>query len=1273
MPHTKVITWNVRGMHTPTRRYAIYAYLKRHAIQIAMLQETHLTLEENKKLRNRWRGQLWATKYSAYARGAAVWVRAGVPFVALDEQIDQEGRFVMVRGKLDGRDILLGSIYAPNVEQNEFWQRLSKVLAQWKGVPWLLGGDFNTGLDINLDRSFPPLRQTGATTNTIALQTWLTQWELTDVWRYRNPADRVYSFYSPPHGLHTRLDRLVTTRDILPLTTQTDYMGRTHSDHNPQTLTFSWEVVASPIPTWRLQPAALEDSSFREAIGEAIEKYFQINEGTASTVSVEWDAFKTVLRGQCIGIQWNMRKQLDTQIRNVEQKLMSLEARAVTDTQVREELTEMLADRAGNMEQLRCLNFKAHAVKTHDKADKSGTILAWLIKQETTTGPITSLQTTSGNMVYTQQEIHKVMVSHYSTTYQKRPTTTKAEIMTFLSHIELPNISNEEAEEINTPLTEYEIKGTITSLKGGKTPGPDGLPAELYKVFSDQMATRLCRVYSESIELRRLPDTMCEATLVSLLKPSRDPTLPGSYRPLALLNTDYKILAKTIANRIGPLVPRLVHEDQNGFVPTRSTSLNIRRFFRVSEYAQERWPRSGCLVLDLEKAFDSVEWPYLFYTLHQYGLGSEIIQLIELLYTRPKVRIKTNGMMSEPIEIFRGTRQGCPASPLLFALAIEPLAHTLRQRGVDWGIPMGDGTHVVSLYADDLLIYLRDITQVPTDIMTTLDTFAKISGLKINWGKTCLYPFCPTMTNPELRHGEIRLPWCPTSFRYLGIRVYHTPEDVFAGNLDRAITALTAQITFWRSLPLSVMGRIALIKMVLLPRLLYYFSNIPINIPRQFFRKLETTVRELIWHGSRCRVALSKLYAPLSKAGLAVPNIEHYYLAAQLQWITKWLIGDALADTATLEPPWAESEILQLFHPCSKGAPKPMPTLLRVAHKIYRRVLKLTSPSIPYAPATPLAGTPRSKGVITTNELAAWSEVGITTLGDLYHGGELIEFNTLVEEWGLHRGQHLMYNTLRAILHKEWGEIRTELPMHDTIQYLYVMGRGSKLIHWLTVALRTQSFIQLTTLRGRWETDRTCPFTDKEWEKIIESPTKIPRNSRFKLIQCYIVQRAYLTPQKINKYYNRQDAICPRCREKDTDLLHMLWHCPKLQEYWSTILTHTAAYTSRHLETSWEGCILGLRRRKKIHKATDRFIDLSLLVAKRLITKNWRAVHAPTFKAWKQSMLHWAQAESTALHIEEIKALRKFPIAQYWDTMLLELRRGEGAMSDTDSNTTSEK
>lgn len=109
--------------------------------------------------------------------------------------VDMEGRYVAVKGTLYGRQIVTASLYAPNTEQGAFLDSLSHVLAPWHDTPMILGGDYNSVLDVSLDRSFPPLLGMSTHNAMKALINWATQWHLTNVWRHRNPHDKVYSYY----------------------------------------------------------------------------------------------------------------------------------------------------------------------------------------------------------------------------------------------------------------------------------------------------------------------------------------------------------------------------------------------------------------------------------------------------------------------------------------------------------------------------------------------------------------------------------------------------------------------------------------------------------------------------------------------------------------------------------------------------------------------------------------------------------------------------------------------------------------------------------------------------------------------------------------------------------------------------------------------------------------------------------------------------------------------------------------------------------------------
>lgn len=147
----------------------------------------------------------------------------------------------------------------------------------------------------------------------------------------------------------------------------------------------------------------------------------------------------------------------------------------------------------------------------------------------------------------------------------------------------------------------------------------------------------------------------------------------ASYRPISLLNCDVKILAKVLASRLEEVLPTIISPDQTGFIKNRqSFFFNIRLLLNVV-YSQHQAIPDCVVSLDAEKAFGRVEWEYLFLALEQFGFGPVFLSWIKLLYNSPSAVVYTLGRLTNK------TRQGCPLSPLLFALAFEPLAIALRE------------------------------------------------------------------------------------------------------------------------------------------------------------------------------------------------------------------------------------------------------------------------------------------------------------------------------------------------------------------------------------------------------------------------------------------------------------------------------------------------------------------------------------------------------------------------------------------------------------------
>lgn len=149
------------------------------------------------------------------------------------------------------------------------------------------------------------------------------------------------------------------------------------------------------------------------------------------------------------------------------------------------------------------------------------------------------------------------------------------------------------------------------------------------------------------------------------------------------------------------------------------------------------------LSLDAVKAYDSVEWPYLLDILSRFGIGNTFINWISVLYSAPCARLRINNALSSSFSLHRGTRQGCPLSPLLFAMAVEPLAVLIRKHPSIIGFHRGTLEDKIYLYVDDVLLYLGKTGESLHIVMRLISDFGAISGFTINWSKSVLMPLDP--------------------------------------------------------------------------------------------------------------------------------------------------------------------------------------------------------------------------------------------------------------------------------------------------------------------------------------------------------------------------------------------------------------------------------------------------------------------------------------------------------------------------------------------------
>ncbi len=333
------------------------------------------------------------------------------------------------------------------------------------------------------------------------------------------------------------------------------------------------------------------------------------------------------------------------------------------------------------------------------------------------------------------------------------------------------------------------------------------------------------------------PSSLYEANISVLLKRGKDDIDPANYRPIALLNFDQKVITKVLANRLGKHIATIIHPDQTGFIHSRFSFCNVRLLLNVlyKDYGKE--PPAAIISLDAQKAFDQIEWPFMLKALERFGFGRGFIKWVKNLYLCPSSSILTNANKSKPFELHRGVRQGDLLSPLLFDIALEPLAVGIRSHPHIHGIKLGGNDVLVSLYADDLLIYLSDPIKSVPHLLNYVNAFGKLSGYTINWSKSEFMPLSKH-TNPN-HFGSLPFRLVEDHFTYLGLKIPKNPKHIFKLNFLSMIDKVKDNIGRWRLLPLSMVGKINAIKMIILPQILYLFQNLPIYIPMSFFKLLD--------------------------------------------------------------------------------------------------------------------------------------------------------------------------------------------------------------------------------------------------------------------------------------------------------------------------------------------------------------------------------------------------------------------------------------------------
>ncbi|KAJ8051046.1 hypothetical protein HOLleu_04468 [Holothuria leucospilota] len=485
-------------------------------------------------------------------------------------------------------------------------------------------------------------------------------------------------------------------------------------------------------------------------------------------------------------------------------------------------------------------------------------------KKRAVSRDITAIRDFSGKTVE-GDDILPVFHEFYSKLYAK-DTAVSEEIQDCFLNCLSNELSEEMKVTLDEPITLEELRVAIDSMLANKSPGIDGLSKEFYKVFFDIIGPDLLSVYNEVFSRGSL--SLSQRTAVITLLPKEGDLLdPANRRPISLLTVDYKILSKVLQLRISTVMNSVVNPYQTCSVPGRSIHNNLFVLRDVIDYVGVKGNACAIISLDQHKAFDKVNWAFLFKVLKKMNFGNTFCRWISILYHDIYSKVLINGRLTEEVCIGRGVRQGCPLSPSLYVLFIEPLAQFISQsRDIRGFVLPGSGGRVVKFlqYADDATCIASSLGCIKGFFNAT-DLFHSATGASVNLKKTHGLKL-GAFSNRKLP-GNID--WSTTGITVTGV-TFGSPNSVFS-NWESKLGRLRSLVSVWKSRSLTLLEKVHVINTVLYP--LFYFIAPVFNAPERIIKEVLKETFNFLWAGKTELVARNIVVLNKLEGGLGLDDL----------------------------------------------------------------------------------------------------------------------------------------------------------------------------------------------------------------------------------------------------------------------------------------------------------------------------------------------------------------------------------------------------------------
>lgn len=868
---------NCRGLKDSVKRKAIFLFCKSQKSHCFFLQETHSELADVTFWKKQWGDVMLFSHGSNRSAGVAICMNK-CPGKIITHRADVNGHWLAVVLYLDEIFFILVNVYGYNVQtQNKgLLETITNVISDLKtSYPTdyiLIGGDFNMSPDEYMDRQ--PSKFDISHANSI-IQHFCLSIGLIDIWRNLNPTARHFSWFKPNATSKSRIDYWLGSESLSSNATKCNISGAPLTDHCVINLIL--EQRNKPCNTrgyWKFNADLLNHTDFCTYIKKIIAE-FKVKKMPSG---IKWEYLKHKLREYSMTFSKNLMKKK----RKKEFQLIQDINKCCCQPNMSDEDKEKLIKLHSILDEFYIKKAKGAYVRSRAKwleeGEKNSSYFINLEKRRQEKNSINSLIVNQVEQL-NHNLIVKEVFKFYSNLYSSSFSSVNSNSFFQMLKNNIPSIDSVFKELCDSDLTLQELDAAIKQSRPGKSPGPDGLTTDFYNFFWDDLKYLLFEALQECINNIELLPTMKQGLIILIPKPGKDKRILDNLRPITLLNTDYKLFTKALASRLKTGISQIISVTQSGFLKDRSIHNNIRLVFDLVEYGHLIEEDGLILFLDFYKAFDMVEHSFIFQTLKHFGFGSKFISIVGMLYKDINSSVALTQGTCPRFEVRRGIRQGCGCSPLLFIMVAEMLSILLKM-GTILGIDFEGNNFIVSQFADDTTLFLRNEQQIPLALQL-IKFFSEASGLKLNMSK------CELLAIHD--HPNVTLYNIPVKneVKYLGIWLSKRMDNLEHLNFDKTLDNCKLIMNTWLQRDITIFGRILLTKVENLSRFIYPCFSLSVSAKR--IKAVNKLNFDFIWKMKSHYIRKSDMIKDYEEGGLKTIDFDIMNGVIKLRWLQAFI------------------------------------------------------------------------------------------------------------------------------------------------------------------------------------------------------------------------------------------------------------------------------------------------------------------------------------------------------------------------------------------------